>query len=158
MWKWSCKLGGCVIAASEQKKYLFPFVLIVTVLIWLSTLVFQWTIASGVVWILGSDYDFGKVSQGKIIEHRVHLFNPHTYPIHLQFETGCGCTVVAEEGANLSDLSLDPFSWHTVSIRVETAGLEPGQHLLVLWVKVQESDKIYLQPIWLRFSLHRLGG
>lgn len=147
----------CVTVVSERRKYLFPLVLIVTGLIWLSTLVFQWTIAPGVVWILGSDYDFGKVSQGKIIEHRVHFFNPHTYPIHLQFETGCGCTVVAEEGANLSDLRLDPFSWHTVSIRVETAGLEPRQHLLVVWVKVRGNDKIHLQPIYLRFSLHSLG-
>ena len=146
-----------VTVMSEGRKHLLPLAIIATGSIWLSALAFQWTIAPGVVWVLCGDYDFGKVPQGKIIEHLVHLFNPRTYPIHLQFETGRGCTVVAEEGTNLSDLRLDPFSWHTVSIRVATAGLEAGQHLQVVWIKVRENDKIHLQPIWLGFSLQSLG-
>jgi hypothetical protein len=71
-------MNDAVIVVSERRKYLLPLVLIVTGSIWLSALVFQWTISPGVVWVLGGDYDFGKVPQGKIIEHRVRLFNPHT--------------------------------------------------------------------------------
>ncbi|MFA0741223.1 MAG: hypothetical protein DFNUSKGM_001333 [Candidatus Fervidibacter sacchari] len=156
-------MNDVVIAVSERGKHLLPLVLIAAGSIWLSALAFQWTISLGVVWVLGDDYDFGKVPQGKVIEHRVWLFNPHTYPIHLQFETGCGCTVIAKDGADLLGLRLEPFGWHTISIKIETAGLEPKQHLQVVWIKVRESDKIresdkvYLQPIWLRFSLYSSG-
>jgi hypothetical protein len=150
-------MNDAVIVVSERRKYLLPLVLIVTGSIWLSALVFQWTISPGVVWVLGVDYDFGKVPQGKIIEHRVRLFNPHTYPIYLQFETGCGYTVISKDGADLLGLRLESFSWHIISVRIETAGLEPRQHLQVVWIKVRESDKIYLQPVWLRFSLYSSG-
>lgn len=146
--------NDAVIDVSERKKHLLPLALIITGSIWLIALAFQWTISLGVVWVLGGDHDFGKVPQGKILEHQVRLFNPHTYPIHLQFETSCGCTVVTKDGADLLDLRLKPFNWHTISIRIETTVLEPRQHLQVVWIKVRESDKIHLQPIWLRFLLY----
>jgi hypothetical protein len=150
-------MNDVVIAVSERGKHLLPLVLIATGSIWLSALVFQWTISIGEVWVLGGDYDFGRVPQGKVIEHRVYLFNPHTYPIHLQFEESCGCTVIVKDGANSLSLRLNPFSWDTISIRIETASLKPGQHLQVVWIKVRGSD-IYLQPIWLRFLLYSSGG
>lgn len=58
-----------MIIMSERRKHLLPLALIVIGSIWLSALAFQWTRSPGVVWVLGGDYDFGKVPQGKIIEH-----------------------------------------------------------------------------------------
>lgn len=140
------------------KKPLLPLGFVAVGSIWLAVLAFQQTVSTGAVWVVGGYRNFGKVPYGSVLEHKVILFNPHTYWMYLQFDTDCGCTIVGEvPGANLIGTQLSPLSWTKIPVRVETAGLGIGQHSQVVWIKVmsESDDEIHLQPIRLQFTVTR---
>ncbi len=141
---------------ADMLRKMVALTLIVIGFLWLSAIIFQWTVSLGRVWVFRGDYYLGHIQRGTVLHHRVWLFNPSFQSVHLQLETSCGCTVVTEKNSRLTELTLQPFRWQKLTIRIETTGLSLGNQQQAVWLKFPADSRApVLQPIWVRFYLEK---
>lgn len=68
----------------------------------------------------------------------------------------CDCIIATNGQGALNSLRLPPFGWTSITVTVNTAGLEVGPQHRVIWLKISsDNGDISLQPIWIRFYLEK---
>ncbi len=99
------------------------------------------------IWLWGSKYDAGQVEAGKIVSHRVWLFNPSLRGLEARISSSCGCTVVS----GVRDVS--PLGLRPVTIRVDTAGRTVGRQEEVVDVVLQDGRSSWRERLVVRFHV-----
>ncbi len=93
------------------------------------------TIAEGALRVESKSFDAGRVEVGDVIEHRFEVVNEGDRPVEIvEVRTTCGCTAPDYPEA------IAAGARETITLRVDTAKLEPGRHSKSATVETDAGD------------------
>jgi hypothetical protein len=98
--------------------------------------------------ILGGAQNLGSVSAGCKVNLRATVFNLHPYPVEVDAEPTCGCTVL-----DIKPSRLPPFGAAYLQAQIDTAGFPSGHQSKVLLLHFFHEDASWTKAILVHFRI-----